>query len=184
MIAGCGPSRRRRLIANGGTIGNGARYWRVCPKLTSRSAMPPRLLSSPAVESCRPGPSQDPSHRSARCDRQTVPDATVCIDAVSRPNHHPPQPANVLAETRGAGCPDQEAGAHRGSACGVEHFEKRPPSPGEHPALAPRDEFTAPPIHIRFGICQRDFGLAPLAENGRTATDVLCRTHDGRLRRH
>jgi len=42
----------------------------------------------------------------------------------------------------------------------------------------------APPIHIRFGIervCQRDFGLAPLAEDGRRATDVLCRTHDGRV---
>jgi hypothetical protein len=34
-----------------GTIGNGARYWHVCLKLTSRNAMPPRGPSSPAVES-------------------------------------------------------------------------------------------------------------------------------------
>src|SRR6266852_6219866 len=43
--------------------------------------MPPRLLSSPAVESCRPGPSQDPSR--ARWKRQqenlTKPDIPAAI---------------------------------------------------------------------------------------------------------
>ncbi len=98
------------------------------------------------------GPFREPYLGSARRDRQPVPDTTIRLDTVSRPNQRPAQLANVLAESRGGDYLDQEAAAHRGPARGVEHLEKRPPGPGEHPRLAPRDEFAAPPIHIRFCI--------------------------------
>ncbi len=41
-------------------------------------------------------------------------------------------------------------GAHRGPARRVEHFEQRPPGPGEHSVLGSRNKST-PPIQMRFG---------------------------------
>jgi hypothetical protein len=57
------------------------------------------ITCSLAAEASGSGPPREPSPGSARRHRQTVPDTTVCLDAVSRPNQRPAQLANVLAET-------------------------------------------------------------------------------------
>ncbi len=92
---------------------------------------------SPAAESCRPGPPEILPCRSARCDRQTVPDTTVCLDAVSRPNQRPAQPANVLAKTRRGDCLDQEAGSSPGTRVRRRAPRKAPIRSGRAPGACP-----------------------------------------------
>ena len=71
------------------------------------------ITCSLAAEASGSGPPREPSLGSARRNRQIVPDATVCLDAVPRPSQRPAQLANVLTETRDANCFGQDTGAHR-----------------------------------------------------------------------
>src|SRR6266478_577453 len=89
---------------------------------------------------------------------------------------------DVITESRRADCLSQEVAAQRVPASRVERLEERPRLRGEHPALAPSEKLSPPPVDVRFRIervGERDLGLASLAERGGAATDLSRRVNDG-----
>src|SRR6266478_4598430 len=89
---------------------------------------------------------------------------------------------DVLAESRRVDCFSQEAAAQRVPASRVERLEERPRLRGKHPALAPSEKLSPPPVDVRFRIervGERDLGLASLAERGGAATDLSRRVNNG-----